>query len=58
MTTRRNFIKSASAAATGVVFCNCGLLEAAHAQQPVAISPPIPFSTGQPGVVKPIAERS
>ena len=34
MTTRRNFIKSASAAATGIVFCNCGLLEAAHAQQP------------------------
>ena len=34
MSTRRNFIKSASAAATGIVFCNCGLLEAAHAQQP------------------------
>jgi predicted TIM-barrel fold metal-dependent hydrolase len=34
MTTRRSFIKSASAAAAGIVFCGCGLLEAAHAQQP------------------------
>jgi len=33
MTTRRNFLKGASAAATGVVFCGCGLMRSAHAQQ-------------------------
>lgn len=33
MTTRRHFLKNA-AAATGVVFCSCGLLDSAHAQQP------------------------
>ena len=32
MTTRRNFLKSGTAAATGIVFCSCGLLESAHAQ--------------------------
>jgi predicted TIM-barrel fold metal-dependent hydrolase len=32
MTTRRNFLKSGTAAATGIVFCSCGLLERAHAQ--------------------------
>jgi predicted TIM-barrel fold metal-dependent hydrolase len=31
MTTRRNFLKGA---ATGLAFCNCGMLDAAHAQQP------------------------
>ena len=31
MTTRRNFLKG-GAAATGIVFCSCGLLESAHAQ--------------------------
>jgi aminocarboxymuconate-semialdehyde decarboxylase len=30
MTTRRNFLKGA--AASGIVFCSCGLLDAAHAQ--------------------------
>jgi len=30
MTTRRNFLKHA--AATGMVFCSCGLLDAARAQ--------------------------
>jgi aminocarboxymuconate-semialdehyde decarboxylase len=30
MTTRRNFLKGA--AATGIAFCSCGLLDAAHAQ--------------------------
>jgi len=30
MTTRRNFLKGA--AASGVVFCGCGMLDAAHAQ--------------------------
>ena len=34
MTTRRNFLKAgAAAAATGIVFCSCGLLHSAHAQQ-------------------------
>jgi predicted TIM-barrel fold metal-dependent hydrolase len=34
MTTRRDFLKtSAAAVGTGVVFCSCGLLQAAHAQQ-------------------------
>jgi aminocarboxymuconate-semialdehyde decarboxylase len=33
MTTRRDFLKGASAAAAGVVFSSCGVLEAAHAQQ-------------------------
>ncbi|HTR85141.1 MAG TPA: amidohydrolase family protein [Reyranella sp.] len=33
-TSRRGFLKASSAAATGIVFCSCGLLDAAHAQQP------------------------
>src|SRR5258707_1610624 len=32
MPTRRNFLKGGTAAATGIVFCSCGLLERAHAQ--------------------------
>jgi predicted TIM-barrel fold metal-dependent hydrolase len=32
MTTRRHFLKTGTAAATGIVFCGCGLLESAHAQ--------------------------
>ncbi len=32
MSTRRNFLR-ATAAATGIAFCSCGLLDAAHAQQ-------------------------
>ena len=32
MTTRRNFLKGGTAAATGIVFCSCGLLDRAHAQ--------------------------
>jgi aminocarboxymuconate-semialdehyde decarboxylase len=31
-TSRRGFLKSTTAAATGIVFCSCGLLELAHAQ--------------------------
>src|SRR5437868_4032218 len=31
-TTRRNFLKGGTAAATGIVFCSCGPLERAHAQ--------------------------
>jgi predicted TIM-barrel fold metal-dependent hydrolase len=35
MTTRRHFLKGGGAAvATGIVFCSCGLLQSAHAQQP------------------------
>ena len=30
MTTRRNFLKGA--AASGIAFCSCGMLDAAHAQ--------------------------
>ena len=34
MTTRRDFLKGGTAAlATGIVFCSCGLLHSAHAQQ-------------------------
>src|SRR5438552_14409972 len=32
MTTRRNFLKGGTAAATGIVSCSCGLLARAHAQ--------------------------
>ena len=32
MTTRRNLLKGGAAAATGVMFCSCGLLDRAHAQ--------------------------
>jgi len=35
MTTRRQFLKGGTAAAaTGIVFCSCGLLQSAHAQGP------------------------
>ena len=38
MTTRRNFLKAGTAAVTtGIVFCSCGLLQGAHAQQPVRL---------------------
>ncbi|HEY2136362.1 MAG TPA: amidohydrolase family protein [Xanthobacteraceae bacterium] len=37
MTTRRGFLKHAGAA--GMVFCSCGLLDAARAQQPPAAQP-------------------
>ena len=39
MTTRRNFLKAA--AATGVAFCSCGLLERAHAQSPAGRTLPV-----------------
>ncbi len=32
MTTRRDFLKGGTAA--GLVFCSCGMLQRAHAQQP------------------------
>src|SRR5882724_3073366 len=41
MNTRRNFLKASTAAATGIVFCSCGLLQSAHAQQAGARSLPI-----------------
>jgi predicted TIM-barrel fold metal-dependent hydrolase len=35
MTTRRHFLKSGAAAVTtGIVFCGCGLMHHAHAEQP------------------------
>jgi aminocarboxymuconate-semialdehyde decarboxylase len=41
MTTRRNFLKGGGAAATGIVFCSCGLLQGAHAQQPARQKLPV-----------------
>ena len=42
MTTRRDFLKAGTAAAaTGVVFCSCGLLKSAHAQQPARQTLPV-----------------
>ncbi|WMT72779.1 amidohydrolase family protein [Bradyrhizobium sp. Ash2021] len=42
MTTRRNFLKAGTAAAaTGIVFCGCGLLHSAHAQQPTRQKLPV-----------------
>ncbi|MCC8978463.1 amidohydrolase family protein [Bradyrhizobium acaciae] len=34
MTTRRDFLKSGATAAAGIVFCSCGLVHNANAQQP------------------------
>ena len=42
MATRRHFLKTgAAAAATGIVFCGCGLLHGAHAQQPARQKLPV-----------------
>jgi aminocarboxymuconate-semialdehyde decarboxylase len=42
MTTRRDFLKSGTAAAVGgIVFCSCGLLKSAHAQQPARQKIPV-----------------
>ncbi|HLX16475.1 MAG TPA: twin-arginine translocation signal domain-containing protein [Bradyrhizobium sp.] len=42
MTARRDFLKAGTAAvATGVVFCGCGLLRSAHAQQPARQKLPV-----------------
>jgi predicted TIM-barrel fold metal-dependent hydrolase len=41
MTTRRDFLKGGTAAATGIFFCGCGLLRNAHAQQPVRQKLPV-----------------
>jgi predicted TIM-barrel fold metal-dependent hydrolase len=40
MTTRRHFLKG-GAAVTGIVFCGCGLLRGAHAQQPARQKLPV-----------------
>jgi aminocarboxymuconate-semialdehyde decarboxylase len=40
MTTRRDFLKG-GAAATGIVFCSCGLLKSAHGQQPARQKLPV-----------------
>jgi aminocarboxymuconate-semialdehyde decarboxylase len=41
-TTRRHFLKAGSAAVTtGIVFCSCGLLQSAHAQQPTRQTLPV-----------------
>jgi predicted TIM-barrel fold metal-dependent hydrolase len=39
MTTRRNFLKGGTAA--GLVFCSCGMLQSAHAQQPARQKIPV-----------------
>jgi len=41
MTTRRDFLRGGAAAATGIVFCSCGLLHRAHAQQPTRQTLPV-----------------
>jgi aminocarboxymuconate-semialdehyde decarboxylase len=42
MTTRRHFLKAGAAgAATGIVFCGCGLLQGAHGQQPARQKLPV-----------------
>jgi len=42
MTTRRDLLKGGAAAvATGIVFCGCGLLQSAHAQQPARQKLPV-----------------
>src|SRR5438552_1634471 len=41
MTTRRDFLRGGAAAATSIVFCSCGLLHRAHAQQPTRQTLPV-----------------
>jgi predicted TIM-barrel fold metal-dependent hydrolase len=41
MTTRRDFLKGGAAAATGIVFCSCGLLKSAHGQEPARQKLPV-----------------
>jgi predicted TIM-barrel fold metal-dependent hydrolase len=48
MTTRRHFLKAGgAAAATGIVFCGCGLLHRAHAQQPARQKLPVMVGSKQ-----------
>jgi len=44
MTTRRDFLRGSTAAATGIMFCSCGLLQSAHGQQ--ASRQKLPVSVG------------
>ena len=39
MTSRRDFLRSASAAAAGITFCGCPLIDAAHAQGTFDVNP-------------------
>ena len=41
MTTRRDFLKTGTATATGIFFCGCGLLRSAHAQEPARQKLPV-----------------
>jgi predicted TIM-barrel fold metal-dependent hydrolase len=41
MTTRRDFLKRGAAAATGIVFCTCGLLKSAHGEEPARQKLPV-----------------
>ena len=41
MTTRRDFLRGGAAAATGIVFCSCGLTRGARAQQPAGRKLPV-----------------
>jgi predicted TIM-barrel fold metal-dependent hydrolase len=41
MTTRRDFLKGGTLAATGIFFCGCGLLHSAHAQAPARQKLPV-----------------
>ena len=41
MTTRRDFLKTGAAAATGIFFCGCGLLHSAHGQAPARQKLPV-----------------
>src|ERR1700752_3162377 len=41
MTTRRRFLAGTAAVATGIVFCGCGLMHSAHAQEPARQKLPV-----------------
>jgi len=45
MTTRRDFLKTGVGAAAGIVFCGCGLLQRANAQQQ-AVRQTLPVAIG------------
>ena len=44
MTTRRDFLRGGAAAATGIMFCSCGMLRSAHAQTPARQKLPVSVS--------------
>jgi predicted TIM-barrel fold metal-dependent hydrolase len=41
MTSRRDFLQGGAAAASGILFCSCGMLRSAHAQAPVRQKLPV-----------------